>query len=85
MVDRYLDKNKDVIQVIDKQTLEIVKTFRPKLGKSIALVGFTQDGRYALVSVREKNGTIIVYDVKTLEEVKRIPMKKPVSKSEVYN
>jgi hypothetical protein len=31
------------------------------------------------------DGAIIVYDAKTLEEVKRIPMKKPSGKYNVYN
>lgn len=72
--------DKDLIQVIDKQSLEIVKTLQPQSGKSFALLGFTRDGHSALVSQRKTNDVVIVYDVKTLEEVKRIPMKTPVSK-----
>ena len=84
-VDVFFGKNKDVMHVIDKQTLEIVKTLRPAPGKTSAHVEFTRDGRYALVSIWEMDGAIVVYDAKTLKEVKRIPMKKPVGKYNVYN
>jgi len=72
------------MQVIDKQTLEIVKTLRPAPGKTSAHVEFTRDGKYALVSILETDGAIVVYDANTLEEVKRLPMNKPVGKYNVY-
>ena len=81
----FFGKNKDAMHVIDKNTLEIVKTLRPVKGKTSAHVEFTRDGRYALVSIWEMDGAIIVYDAKTLKEVKRIPMKKPVGKYNVFN
>ena len=84
-VDVFFGPNKDVMHVIDKRTLEIVKTLRPEPGKTLAHVEFTRDGRHALVSLWEQDGALIVYDAQTLEEVKRIPMKKPVGKYNVYN
>ncbi len=84
-VDVFFGPNKDVMHVIDKQTLKIVKTLRPAPGKTSAHVEFTRDGRYALVSIWDMDGAIVVYDAKTLKEVKRIPMKKPVGKYNVYN
>jgi DNA-binding beta-propeller fold protein YncE/cytochrome c553 len=84
-VDVFFGKDKDAMHVIDKQTLKIVKTLRPAPGKTSAHVEFTRDGRYALVSIWEMDGAIVVYDAKTLKEVKRIPMKKPVGKYNVYN
>ncbi len=54
-------------------------------GKTAAHVEFTRDGRYALASVWEDDGAIVVYDAATLEEVKRLPMRKPVGKYNVYN
>ncbi len=84
-VDVFFGKDKDAMHVIDKQTLKIVKTLRPALGKTSAHVEFTRDGKYALVSIWEMDGEIVVYDAKTLEIVKRIPMKKPVGKYNVYN
>ncbi len=41
--------------------------------------------RYALVSVREMDGALVVYDAQTFKEVKRLPMKRPVGKYNVYN
>ncbi len=81
----FFGPNRDAMQVIDKQSLEIVKTLRPAPGKTSAHVEFTRDGRYALVSIWDMDGAIVVYDAKTLQEVKRIPMRKPSGKYNVYN
>lgn len=83
--DVFFGPNRDALHVIDKQTLEIVKTLRPEPGKTAAHVEFTRDGRYALVSIWENDGALVVYDAATLEEVKRIPMNKPSGKYNVYN
>jgi hypothetical protein len=85
-VDAMMSKDrKDTLQIIDKRTLEIVGSVTPEPGKTAAHVEFTRDGRYALVSVWEMDGALVVYDAATLEEVKRIPMKRPVGKYNVYN
>jgi hypothetical protein len=83
--DVFFGPNKDVMHVFDKRTLEMVKTLRPEPGKTSGHVEFTRDGRYALVSLWEMDGALIVYDAATLEEVKRIPMRKPSGKYNVYN
>ena len=83
--DVFFGKNRDLVHIIDKQSLEIVKTLRPAPGKTAAHIEFTRDGRYALLSIWEDDGALVVYDSNTLEEVKRIPMKKPVGKYNVYN
>jgi hypothetical protein len=54
-------------------------------GKTLAHIEFTKDGRYALASVWEMDGALIVYDATTLKEVKRLPMSKPVGKYNVWN
>ena len=46
---------------------------------------FTRDGRYALASLWEDDGALIVYDAATLREVKRLPMRKPVGKYNIGN
>ncbi len=84
-VDVVFGKHRDALHVIDKRTLEIVKTLRPAPGKTAAHVEFTRDGRYALASVWDMAGALVVYDAETLEEVKRLPMKKPSGKYNVYN
>lgn len=77
--------NKNVLQVIDKRSLEVVKEIRAPAGQTLAHVEFTRDGAYALASLWEQDGAVIVIDMKTLEEVKRLPMKKPVGKYNVWN
>jgi len=84
-VDVFFGPHKDKIHVIDKNTLEIVKTLQPEPGKTAAHVEFTKDGRYALISIWEMDGAIVVLDANRLEEVKRIPMVKPSGKYNVYN
>ena len=57
----------------------------PAPGKTAAHVEFTRDGRYALLSIWDPEGAVVIYDAATLEEVKRIPMNKPSGKYNVYN
>ena len=78
-------KDRDVMQIIDKQTLEVVAQLRPSPGKVAAHTEFTRDGKYALVSIWEMDGELVVYDAQTLKVVKRLPMKKPSGKYNVYN
>jgi len=84
-VDVFFGPERDAVHVIDKQSLEIVKTLRPAPGKTAAHVEFTRDGRYALLSIWDPDGAVVVYDAVTLEEIKRIPMNKPSGKYNVYN
>jgi hypothetical protein len=86
-VDVYFGPNKDAVHVIDKATLEIVRTLRPAPGKTAAHVEFDRYGKYALLSIAAPapDGALVVYDAKTLEEVKRLPMNKPSGKYNVHN
>lgn len=76
---------KDTLIAIDKETLAIAAQLRPVPGKTLAHMEFTRDGRYALASLMEMDGAVIVYDAQTLKEVKRLPMKKPIGKYNVWN
>jgi hypothetical protein len=84
-VDAMMSPHKDEIQIIDKQKLEVVKTLIPAPGKTAAHTEFTRDGKYALVSVWEMDGALVVYDAATFKEIKRLSMKKPSGKYNVYN
>ena len=83
--DTSLGPDRDQIQIIDKRTLDVVRTLRPAPGRLTSHVEFSRDGRYALVSVAETDGAIVVYDAATFAEVKRLPMRKPSGKYNVYN
>lgn len=83
--DVFFGENKGTMHIIDKHTLEIVQSMRPEPGKTVAHTEFTRDGSHALVSIWEDDGAVIVYDAQTLEEVKRLPMRKPSGKYNVWN
>lgn len=83
--DVFFGPNNEAVHIIDKETLEIIKTLKPSPGKNAAHVEFDRYGKYALLSVWDMDGELIVYDSDTLEEIKRIPMKKPSGKYNVYN
>jgi DNA-binding beta-propeller fold protein YncE len=76
---------RDTLLVIDKRTLEPVAHVKGDAGKTLAHIEFTKDGRYALASQWETEGALIVYDAATFKEVKRLPMRKPVGKYNVWN
>ncbi|MNX99706.1 Cytochrome D1 heme domain protein [compost metagenome] len=63
----------------------MARTLTPSPGKVAAHTEFTRDGRYALVSVWDTDGALVVYDASTFQEVKRLPMNKPSGKYNVYN
>ena len=75
---------RDTLTIIDKRTLEPVAQVREP-GRTIAHIEFTKDGRFALASLYENDGALIVYDAATFKEVKRLPMSKPVGKYNVWN
>ncbi len=76
---------KDTLTIIDKRTLEPVRQVRTDPGRTLAHIEFTRDGRYALASLWENDGALVVLDAATFAEVKRLPMSKPVGKYNVWN
>jgi cytochrome c553 len=84
-VDVSMGKDKDAMQVIDLRTLEIVRTLRPAPGHITGHAEFDRSGRHVLVSVMEAQGELLVFDAETFEVVKRLPMKHPVGKYNVFN
>ena len=75
---------RDTLTLIDKGTLEVVAQVREP-GRTLSHIEFTRDGRYALASLGETDGALIVYDAQTFKELKRLPMSKPVGKYNVWN
>ncbi len=76
--------SRHVLQAIDRETLEVARRFAVEPGDTLAHVEFTRDGRYALASLWRDDGAVIVFDTQSLEEVKRLPMKRPVGKYSVW-
>jgi hypothetical protein len=77
--------HKDRIHIIDKHSLEIVKTITPDSGRTAAHVEFDRNGRNTLVSIAEMDGEILVLDAADFHIVKRLPMSKPSGKYNVWN
>ncbi len=82
------------VQVFDKKTHEIVKTIRvtKEEGKAALHMEFNKGGTEVWVSVwnrtdsKNPTGEIVVYDAKTLKEIKRIKgLTTPTGKFNVYN
>ena len=83
--DSMMGGRKDTLSVIDKRTLEIVRSLTPEAGKTAAHVEFDKTGSHVLVSIWEDAGALVVYDAATFAEVKRLPMSKPSGKYNVWN
>lgn len=83
--DAMMSKAKDTMSILDKRTLELVRQVTPRPGKTAAHVEFDRSGKHALVSIWEDPGELIVYDAATFAELKRLPMRKPSGKYNVYN
>jgi mono/diheme cytochrome c family protein/WD40 repeat protein len=75
---------RDTLSIIDKRSLELVAQVKEP-GKTLAHVEFTKDGRYVLASLWEQDGALIIYDASSFKELKRLPMRKPVGKYNVWN
>ncbi len=84
-VDVFFGPNRDLMHVIDKEKLEIVKTLKPVPGQTSAHIEFTRDGQHALLSILEQEGQLIVYDANSLEALKSLPMSRPIGKYNVHN
>lgn len=84
-VDNFMSASKDSISLINKKTLALERNWTPVPGKTAAHVEFTKDGKYALVSLWDDDGALLVVDSATLAIVKRLPMKKPSGKYNIYN
>lgn len=81
----WVDTNTDTIQLIDKKTLEVTGEVTPQSGKKAMHIEFTKEGSFALVSIWEDDGAVVVYDTRSLKPVKSLPFKKPVGKYNATN
>ncbi|MDH4099578.1 MAG: nitrite reductase [Nitrospirota bacterium] len=77
--DVWVDTGSDTIQLLSKKTGS-VRELVPSPGKRAMHIEFTKDGRFALVSIWETDGAVVIYDTASLKEVKRLPFNRPVGK-----
>ena len=66
--------NNGTIQVIDTESLKIIKTM--KVGKGALHMEFTPRGEAVWISVRDKD-EVQIFDTETLEKLKTLPVTKP--------
>ncbi len=64
----------DTIQVIDTQTMKIVRTLKP--GRAVLHMEFTPKGEHVWVSLRDED-RVDVYDTNTFAKIASIPADKP--------
>ncbi|MCE1184852.1 MAG: nitrite reductase [Rhodocyclales bacterium] len=76
---------RDTLQVIDKQSLEVVAQVRTDPGKTLAHVEFDRHGRYLIASLMEQEGALIFLDARTFKEIRRLPACKPIGKYNLAN
>lgn len=81
----WVDTGTDTIQLMDKRTLSITGEVVPEPGKKAMHIEFTRDGAYALVSVPEDDGKVVIYDSRSLEPRKAVPFKRPLGKYNAAN
>ena len=53
---------RDTLSIIDKRSFKVVRQLTLRPGKTNAHVEFTRDGRYALVSIMETPGELVVVE-----------------------
>ena len=64
----------DVVQVIDVDTMKIIKTYNP--GRAVLHMEFTPRGEQVWISVRDRN-VVEIYDTRTMEKITEIPANTP--------
>ena len=72
----------DTLQVVDKETLDVVASLTPEPGATLLHLEFDRDGRRAFASLRKTDGVLVVFDAHAPREVKRIPL---ATTGRVYN
>ena len=70
----YAYPKNDTVQVIDSESLKLVKTLKP--GKAVLHMEFTPRGEHVWVSARDA-GKVTVYDTATFNALTTLPMAKP--------
>ncbi len=80
----WIDNGSDELVLINKKDLKLEKII-PVKGKQYIHAEFTGDGKYTYLSIYEKDGSIEVWDTKTLKKIKSYPCNIPVGKYNYIN
>ncbi len=64
----------DTVQVIDTETLQVVRTLKP--GRGVLHMEFTPRGEAVWISVRDED-RVMVYDTESLRPLARLPARRP--------
>jgi len=75
----WCDNGSDELVLIDKENYKIKKII-PKKGKRYIHTEYSSDGKFAYLSIYERNGELIVLDADTLQEITSYPANIPVGK-----
>ncbi|WP_457642285.1 cytochrome D1 domain-containing protein [Persephonella sp.] len=80
----WTDNGKNKIVLIDKDGFS-VKTIKVERGKRVIHTEFSGDGKYAYVSLYNRDGALLIYDSITLALEKKIPASIPIGKYNIVN
>ena len=69
------DRRARTVQLIDKKTLEVVKTL--DVGGHAYFPEYSADGKYLYISAGYSGDEVVVYDSHTLQKVATVPMESP--------
>ncbi len=75
----------NALVALDKSTLATAKTVALAAGERVAHVEFDRTGRHALVCILGSGGVIVIYDMETLAEIKRVQISTPFGAFNVAN
>jgi len=80
----WIDNGTDELILINKNTYTMEKVI-PVKGKQYIHTEFTGDGKFAYLSIYEKEGSVEVWDTKSLTKIKSYPANIPVGKYNFIN
>jgi len=80
----WVDNGSDELILVDKDKY-FIKKLIPRKNKQYIHTEYSGDGKYAYLSIYEKDGEIIVLDTLTLQEITSYPANMPVGKYNYIN
>lgn len=81
----WVDSETETIVLISKDDLSKVTGIVPRPGKKASHIEFSADGKFAFISIPGAQGEVVIYDTRTLAEVKSFPFNDPAGKYNATN